>query len=139
VPQAPGIKEKHPTPPVKDVIAIRTLLTRLLSIRASRAAAILVPTAIIALASLSVAYAGGQKGDTKEGSSGDDTFHGGPFQDKFSGKAGDDHLFGEGGKDTLDGGKDNDELEGGQGADKMDGDDGNDTALGGPQADEIDI
>lgn len=65
-----------------------------------------------------------------KGSSGNDTFPGGPKADKLDGKGGNDNLFGNSGNDVLIGGPGNDGLYGGPGKDKLDGGPGTNTLHG---------
>lgn len=69
---------------------------------------------------------GSSRGQTVDGTAGDDDIKGGRLDDLLRGGAGNDTLFGEYGNDTLEGGDGKDTLYGGQGNDLLRGGDGAD-------------
>ena len=73
----------------------------------------------------------------REGTSGRNSFDGGPGGDHLIGRGGGDTLRGHDGDDCLDGGTGNDRLEGGNGNDRLNGGTGNDSLDGGPGTDTL--
>jgi Ca2+-binding RTX toxin-like protein len=77
------------------------------------------------------------KGNSIDGTDGDDLLTGTAGNDLLEGLAGNDTLNGFAGNDTLHGGTGNDVLDGGDGNDQLFGDDGDDSLLGGNSADTL--
>ena len=74
---------------------------------------------------------------TYTGTSGDDSYWGGPDADFIEGLGGNDYLLGNGGDDEILGGDGNDNLHGGDGDDILDGGDGDDWLQGNDGIDTI--